>query len=363
MYMGTLGAMLNLKSRRTFKSQLENHYEDCPYIRARHKHATQEEDSSRGLKVYRDYHSEAHHHDCGNGDQDCLRSCRTCQESGSHPKARKRKINDEEAGARPDVPAAKKSKPTPTDTVVSPPKRAPSTKQTARKRPSKPSSKDSAASAKMSPSPSARPKQTARKSVSRAEKDEDIKLEKVKEEPQPKVEPKSEAENEPDAYSESDDLQQQAGNYDITCEEVAGEWPDFVPERGQRLRLQYSKSENAYWGSYNLGMFYGRFHSPAPELRDGGDGVYIRLKWRGQDASEDIMSFDADNTGYIRISNRGIKGGFNNMYGDLVEFSGRRMMDPSIAGGTVEEHKAAYNSINQANYDHANRARWGRGGW
>ena len=204
-------------------------------------------------------------------------------------------------------------------------------------------------------------KQTARKSTggrppikkAATKKEEVVKNESTDEDPSS------------DDWSGAEEAHIHSGAYGIDCPHIADEWPDFVPEEGQCLTLLYPGPEGVCWGSYDLGMFSGYFRSTSPpELRENGRGLYVRFEWRGRDASEGKTSFGRDCTGWLRRSRNGqIKGGFRGMYGELVEFEGRRSVQPEVAASLVSEYQAAFNAINQDNYDYENRARWGNSGW
>ena len=143
------------------------------------------------------------------------------------------------------------------------------------------------------------------------------------------------------------------GIYDITCEDISGEWSTGP------LTLTLTLDSPGVWGAYDFGMFEGILRLAE---RPWAVSDTCSLMWRGRENGEGEMNFDdGSNQGYIDFLGNGEIEGALNLYGNC-DFTGRRRNGPGTPVRTAASMRQEWDGYNQEAYDRENRSRWG-GGW
>ncbi|KAH7020669.1 hypothetical protein B0J12DRAFT_610761 [Macrophomina phaseolina] len=132
----------------------------------------------------------------------------------------------------------------------------------------------------------------------------------------------------PAKQSSSIDMTNITGIYEVNCPCVEEEW-DCGP--GCRMLLYYTDSASCLWGEFDLGPWWGIIYmEPGPSKFSNAK---INFNWRANQHETHSPSFGPDCTGFLVFSHLGeIRGTLWGLYGDAVEFIGRRRPGPKTCG-------------------------------
>ena len=106
------------------------------------------------------------------------------------------------------------------------------------------------------------------------------------------------------------------GRYDISSEEVTGQWP-FL---GSEFELVLTLAGSSLWGSFDLGVITGVLYFEERPRSSSHDRVWF--KWRGREHEGPII-YGNDNEGWMRFLGDGrVEGWFEYL---RIDFRGQRL--------------------------------------
>ncbi|KAF8641301.1 hypothetical protein AX16_010080 [Volvariella volvacea WC 439] len=150
----------------------------------------------------------------------------------------------------------------------------------------------------------------------------------------------------------------------VSVPSVEKEWPEYCEEE-LTLTVSPSSTQSHLWCSFNFGVFEGVMRSLNPPPRHFHEKW--NFQWKCQDAMENIMQFQSNQTGEIVFLGNGkIKGRLFNLAAvGTCEFTGKRTFtgSPNEFIKEVKRWKSDFRGINQGAYEVANVRRWGSSRW
>ena len=194
------------------------------------------------------------------------------------------------------------------------------------------------------PTPTTKKEPTVKKETAAVKKEPKVKKEtSIKNEPYPKHEPQS--------SPHKPKLGLINGYYDIQCDTVEQEWPDFA----QDLSLALTLDSPGLWGAYDFGMFTGILHLGTRPWEPSPEG--IPCNWRGRENGEGEMSFGDHCTGEVVFLGDGRIEGWLSLYG-RCSFSGVRRPGPGTPIRSAGSMRQEWEGYDEDAYEEERRGRW-----
>ena len=113
----------------------------------------------------------------------------------------------------------------------------------------------------------------------------------------------------------------------------------------------------ALWGAYDFGMFSGILQ--LPERPRAASEERLEFQWRGRENSEGQISFDNNQSGWIKFLGGGEIEGVINVYGK-AKFTGVRVSGSStMSERSANDMRQEWDGYNEEEYERQRRGRWG----
>ena len=151
------------------------------------------------------------------------------------------------------------------------------------------------------------------------------------------------------------------GEFEVMAPYLTDQWPDMTTGK-MSIKFAASRGSSHLWGAFDLGVYSGIMRSDGPPSNTSAStGLSIRLKWRGHEAGEGVLTFDDDNFVQISFTKDGnFKGRMSSELGDF-EIFGKPVPRPNVIWCMSVRHwKASWRSMTEGAYEAANGARWGK---